>query len=56
MELFITGMVAIAVVLASSKTIAIGHCLTDRGGMTGMMKAGAQSDRSFRGKRRIGRK
>ncbi len=52
MKLFTTGMVAVAVLLTSSTTIAIGQTMPDRGGMMnggmmGMMKAGAQSDRSF---------
>ncbi len=47
MKLFTTGMVAIAIALASSTTIAIGQTMPHRGGMMGMMKAGAQSDRSF---------
>lgn len=52
MKLITTGMVAIAVLLTSNLTTAIGQTMHQQGGMMdggmmGMMKAGAQSDRSF---------
>ncbi len=52
MKLITQGMVAIAVLLTSSATIAIGQTMPHQGGMMeggmmGMMKSGAQSDRNF---------
>ncbi len=52
MKLITTGMVSIAVLLTSNLTTAIGQTMPQQGGMMnggmmGMMKAGAQRDRSF---------